>query len=129
MKYQEWYGSGVINRSRVDFSRCAENVTASGGWGSHQCSKKARYDWDEELGQFTTCKVHSDAEKTRRRAAREASYQARRLTEAVLASAAVGMVPIHRTCLKQAVCSPAGIGANPHVCERCVATIQKAQVG
>lgn len=58
MKYPKSYGRSYQLR-HPDMSRCAADVSSRDGWGSHQCSRKATYDWDDELGQFTTCKTHS----------------------------------------------------------------------
>lgn len=69
MEYKEAYG--LRGNFKPDPTRCAKEVSDSSLWGHyHQCTRKAKYDPDEN-GKPTTCKVHSEAAIAARRAKQE----------------------------------------------------------
>lgn len=72
MEYQKTYGRYNV---KPDFSRCAESVWGGGALFQSQCKRKAVCDPDEN-GNPTTCKQHSEAARSERRAMIEAKRSA-----------------------------------------------------
>lgn len=74
MEYKKAYGQR--ENYKPDYTRCAAEVSDPTMFASyHQCTRKARYDPDEN-GKPTTCKIHSEAAIAARRTKQDAAYQA-----------------------------------------------------
>lgn len=67
-----WFKNG-----HGEYFGCTDMVISSGGWRSHFCGKKAKYDPDKN-GNPTRCGVHCQAAKDKRKVKSDARYEASR---------------------------------------------------